>query len=98
MQVKLHDGSDIQSITARLIPVYDVKGLDDVDLLAPAQHPELLLKDEGSNGDATPGDHVFSKKISTTAAYFYRVEIEAEDVFGNKSVETGSAIFLVYRD
>ncbi len=98
LQVKLRDGSGIQSITARLIPVYNVRGLDDVDLVAPARHPELVLKDEGSNGDATPGDHVFSKKISTTAAYFYRVEVEATDSYGNVSREAGSEVFIVYAD
>jgi len=96
LQVKLYDGSEIQTVKATLIPVHDVKGLDDVNLMDPKTHIELELNDIGHEGDITPGDHVFSKRIFTPSCYFYRVQIEAMDSFGNKSVETGSEVFIIY--
>lgn len=98
LQVKLYDGSEIQSAKATLIPVHDVKGLDDVNLTDPNTHIELVLNDIGREGDINPGDRVFSKRISTQSCYFYRVQIEAMDSNGNSSVETGSEVFIVYAD
>jgi hypothetical protein len=56
------------------------------------------LNDEGKEGDLTAADRVFSKKISLPATYFYRVEIEAADQYGNKKIENGSGVFIVHKD
>ena len=95
---KVFDGSAIVSVKARLIPVNNVKGLDYVDLKNPEQIIECKLNDEGKEGDLTGADRVFSKKISPPATYFYRVEIEAADTFGNKTVEKESGVFIVHSD
>lgn len=95
---KLYDGSDIKSVKAILIPANDVKGLDDVNLIGPETHIELVLNDAGQEGDTAPGDRVFSKRISLPTCYFYRVQIEAIDFFGNETTESGSEVFLVYAD
>ena len=70
--------------------------LDDVHLTDPVQSLELELNDEGKEGDMTPADRVFSKKIAPPATYFYRVEIEAADQYGNKTIEKGSGVYLVH--
>jgi poly(3-hydroxybutyrate) depolymerase len=98
LQVKLHDGAEIKSVKARLIPVKDVKGLDDVNLKDPNTSIELVLNDSGLEGDTTPGDWIFSKRISTSFCYFYRVQIEAMDSFGNCADKAGSEVFIVYSD
>jgi hypothetical protein len=98
LEAKVYDGGRLGSVSARLIPVNDVKGLGDVSLTDPGVSLKFELNDEGKEGDLTASDRVFSIKISLPATYFYRVEIEAADVFGNKSIEKWSGVFLVHSD
>jgi hypothetical protein len=96
LAVKVYDGSPVKSVKARLIPVNDVKGLNNVHLTDPKQVIEFELKDDGKDGDLTVDDKVFTKRLSVKTTYFYRVETEAADLFGNKTIEKGSEVFLVH--
>ena len=93
---KVYDGSGIENVKATLIPVNDVKGLDDVNLKDPGLNIETNLAIEYSDSCKKPSAGVFSKKLVTGATYFYRVRIEAKDIFGNSSVTNGSEVFLVF--
>jgi S-formylglutathione hydrolase FrmB len=98
LEAKIYDGGNLSSVSARLIPVNDVMGLDDVQLTDPGISSKFELNDEGKDGDMTAADRVFSKKISPAATYFYRVEIQAADQYGNRRVEKGSGVFMVHAD
>jgi hypothetical protein len=76
LQAKIHDGSKIQNVKAKLISKDE-----------PAKSFDVELKDDGIAGDQADGDNVFSKKISEQKFGFYRVVIEAIDSFGNKLIE-----------
>lgn len=94
--VKVYDGSGIDNVKATLIPVNDVKGLEDVNLKDPGVNIEVTLDDANHESMKKPSAGVFSNKLVTGATWFYRVKIEVEDIFGNSSVKTGSEVFLVY--
>ena len=93
---KVYDGSGIENVKATLIPVNDVKGLDDVNLKDPGLNIEATLAIEYSDSYKKPSAGIFSTKLVTGATYFYRVKIEAKDIFGNSSVTNGSEVFLVF--
>jgi hypothetical protein len=95
IQARIYDGSQIQKVIARFIPFDNVEGLDYVDLRDPKRNMEITLHDDGENGDRKPGDFVFSHKISAEATYFYRVEIESTDLYGNTSKEIYPEVFIV---
>ncbi|MBK8882936.1 MAG: hypothetical protein IPN67_11280 [Bacteroidales bacterium] len=98
LQVKAYDGGNIVSVRAKLIPVNNVKGLDNVTMTDPDKVIEFELNDEGRDGDVTSDDKVFSKKISPPATFFYHVEVEAIDQYGYKTIFKGFDTFLVYSD
>lgn len=96
IQAKIYDGSKIESVKAKFISVDDMKGLNNVHLKDPKNISEVELNDDGKDGDLAAGDNVFSKKIPGKSCYFYRVEIEAIDSFGNKTTDKGSEVFIIY--
>ena len=98
LQVKTFDGGGIVSVKAKLIPVNEVKGLDDVSLENPGKIIEFELNDEGKEGDMAKSDRVFSINLSPPATYFYRVDVVAIDQYGNKTDYKGSDLFLVHAD
>jgi hypothetical protein len=85
IQVKLYDGSKIQSVKATLIQKE-----------RPEKSFKAELKDDGMNEDAVESDNVFSKKIPEKKFGFYRVVIEAIDSFGNKIIEEMPKIYEVH--
>jgi len=76
VQVKLSDGSAIQSAKARLILKED-----------PSKHFEIELKDNGQSGDRASGDNVFSASVPDQKFGIYRVIVEATDAFGNTLIK-----------
>jgi len=96
IQARIYGGSQIKKVIARFIPVDDVSGLDYVNLQDPKRNLEITLNDDGKNGDRKPGDFVFSHKISAEATYFYSVEIESTDLYGNISKEIYPDVFILY--
>ncbi len=98
LQVKLYDGGDISYVRPKLIPVNNVRGLDYVTLTKPEKIPEFELNDKGKEGDAVAGDKVFSSKISPPSTYFYRVDVEAADIYGNMAVFSCPETFLLHYD
>ena len=85
IQVKLYDGSKIQSVKARLIEKED-----------PSKHFDIELKDDGFSPDRVGSDNVFSATLSLQKFSFNRVVIEAIDTFGNKLVEESPDTFLLH--
>ena len=95
IQARIYDGTQIQNVIARFIPVDNVSGLDYVNLQDPKRELEITLHDDGINGDRKPGDFVFSHKIPANATYFYRVKIESTDLFGNTNKEIYPEVFII---
>ena len=62
----------------------------------PAISFEVELKDDGTDGDKSEGDNVFSKKILERKFGFYRVVIEATDSFGNKTIVESPDEFVLH--
>lgn len=85
IQVKIHDGSKIQYVKAKLSLKEDLTKLFEVE-----------LKDDGTGGDRAESDNVFSKKIPDQKFGFYKVVIESVDSFGNKSVEEVPGEFILH--
>ncbi len=73
IKVKLYDGGKITSVKAKFHLIED-----------PEKSFEIELNNNGEQGDLTPGDLVFSKKIQLVGFGLYQVEIEAVDNNGNK--------------
>jgi S-formylglutathione hydrolase FrmB len=85
IQVKINDGSKIQSVRATLILKEN-----------PAKSFEAELKDDGKAGDRAESDNVFSKSIPEQKFGFFRVIVEAMDSFGNKTIEEAPDIFILH--
>jgi len=98
LQVKVCDGGEIAHVSAKLIPVTDVKGLNDVRLKCPDQTVSFDLGDDGKEGDLSASDRVFSKTINPRITYFYRVDVETTDRYGNSAIYSDPGVFLVHRN
>jgi S-formylglutathione hydrolase FrmB len=85
LQVKMYDGTDIGRVKAILIEEND-----------PKKRMEIALTDDGQNGDRQPMDLLFSQKIPNQVFGIFRVVIEAEDAFGNKTVEEAEEHFVLH--
>jgi poly(3-hydroxybutyrate) depolymerase len=85
IQVKVYDGGEIQSATAKL------KTEDN-----PEAALKVVLNDQGEHGDVAKGDHVFSYKISEQKFGLYQAEIEATDEFGNTMTMDWFGDFVLY--
>jgi len=85
IQVKLYDGSKIQSVKARFVNNEE-----------PSKYFDIQLKDDGLGSDRVEGDNVFSSIIPPQNFSFNRVIIEAADSFNNKLVEESPDVFLLH--
>jgi S-formylglutathione hydrolase FrmB len=83
IEVKVTDGGDIKSVTAKMIRQYELEKVIDVQ-----------LKDDGANGDRTPDDHVFSAHIPDQKFATYRIVVEAIDASGNRAGKEGNGWFV----
>ena len=75
LEVQITDGSATKNVKARLISADD-----------PKKSLETSLTDDGRNGDRAENDLLFSQNIPSQVYGIFRVVVEAEDSFGNKSV------------
>ncbi len=85
IQAKVFDGGKIEYVKATLRYRNDPKKIFDI-----------ILNDDGIDGDRIKEDNVFSKKISEQKFGLYNVEIETADFLGNKSIGKISDIFTLY--
>ncbi len=85
LQVKIDDGSRPRNVKAALILQDD-----------PTRIIRSPLTDDGRNGDVAEDDLVFSQKIPDQVYGIFRVVIEAEDAFGNKSVQEAREKFVLH--
>lgn len=96
VQVKMYDGAAIKFVKVKFISKDDVNGLEDTDLKDPKKVFELILNDEGLNGDRAASDNVFSIKIPEQKFYLYTIEVHAMDAIGNELVEKLANIFILH--
>ncbi len=75
LHVSLRDGAKITNVKATLIDQKD-----------PKKSFTVLLTDDGQTGDRIASDLLFSHKIPDQVFGIFRVIVEAEDSFGNRSV------------
>ena len=85
VQVKLYDGAEIKTVTAKIMVAEDVSKFLMVE-----------LKDEGTEGDRTAADHIFSRKVPDQEFGIYRISIEATDSFGNKVIRKSDEDFVFH--
>ena len=85
IQVRVFDGSKIQSVKAMLVSKDK----------SPKSF-EIELRDDGQAGDVAEGDAVFSKKIPELTFGLYNVTVEATDAFGNKKTEASPGEVVLY--
>lgn len=85
LQVRILDGARISRAKATLIREDDIN-----------KKIETSLTDDGRNGDRAAEDLVFSHKVPTQVFGIFRVIVEAEDIFGNKSVHETEDRFVVH--
>jgi hypothetical protein len=83
VEVKVIDGGDVKSVTAKLIRQYELDKVIDVQ-----------LKDDGTNGDRTANDHVYSAQIPDQKFAIYRIVVEALDASGNRAGKEASGLFV----
>jgi hypothetical protein len=85
LQVNILDGSKVSRVKAVLIDENDLK-----------RSLETSLTDDGQSGDRAENDLVFSQSIPSQVFGIFRVIIEAEDAFGNKSVHEAEEHVVVH--
>ena len=96
IQVKLQDGSKIQQVKASLTFRKDKNTFFKENLDFMSNLNNILLNDEGKEGDKIATDNVFSLKIPKQKFGIYLVEIEATDSFGNTKVEKWAETVVLY--
>jgi hypothetical protein len=62
----------------------------------PEENFEIILNDEGLQGDIANADNLFSAKFPQQKLGFYRVLIEATDSFGNILIEEAADKYLLH--
>jgi S-formylglutathione hydrolase FrmB len=85
LQARLIDGAPIKNVKAKLI----IKD-------KPERKLDIVLLDDGTNGDRAKSDNVFSFKISEQKFGIYTVEITASDSFGNTMKTTAPGTFVIH--
>jgi hypothetical protein len=85
LQARILDGSKVHHVKAKFIFRDD-----------PTVSFESALSDDGSSGDKTAGDNVFTQKISGKKFGFYRVVIECTDSFGNQLLEEAPGEYFLH--
>jgi hypothetical protein len=85
VQVKIEDGSTIQSVAAKIISKGD-----------PSMSFEVGLQDDGKAGDRIAADNVFSKTIADQKFGIYRIIIHATDSFGNTLNQEAEGNFILH--
>lgn len=85
LRAKVYDGGEIRYVRAILRSVKN-----------PDTYLELMLQDDGTEGDREEGDQLFSKKIPDQLFGLYHLEMEAADVFGNRMAEKVSGEFVLH--
>jgi hypothetical protein len=83
IEAKVTDGGSIKSVTAKMIRQYELEKVINVQ-----------LKDDGTDGDKTANDHIYSMHIPDQKFATYRIVVEAEDASGNRSGREGNGIFV----
>jgi S-formylglutathione hydrolase FrmB len=85
VQAKAFDGSDIKQVRVRFTASDN-----------PKRTFEVLLNDEGKEGDRNGSDRLFSKKIPEDKFGTFRIEIEALDLFENKQTEKYDGLYVLH--
>lgn len=83
VEVKVYDGGAVASVTAKLIRQYEIEKVID-----------LQLKDDGTSGDRTANDHVYSKQIPDQKFATYRIVVQATDAAGNRTGKEANGVFV----
>lgn len=85
IEVEVLDGSPLRKVIATIIDEKD-----------PNKSFSTVLTDDGNQGDAVGGDLVFSRVIPSQVFGIFRVVVEAEDTFGNKTLFEGEEKFVLH--
>jgi poly(3-hydroxybutyrate) depolymerase len=85
IEAKITDGGNINSVSATLIKQNEFE-----------KTIVVQLKDDGTNGDRTANDHVFSIRLPEQKFALYRMIVEATDNSGNKSGKEGNGLFVAH--
>jgi enterochelin esterase-like enzyme len=85
VQARIFDGSPVRNVKARLT----LKAKPDKFL-------EYDLKDDGSNGDVSKTDNVFSFRVPEQRFGLYSVEVTATDSGGNTMTKAAPGIFVLH--
>ena len=83
IEAKVTDGGSIKKVTAKMIRQYEIEKVIDVQLI-----------DDGTQGDKTANDHIYSMHIPDQKFATYRIVVEAVDESGNRSGKEGTGIFV----
>jgi len=90
IQAHVFDGGTVEYVKATL------RNRETTFRSFPHNDFEVMLNDDGVDGDTIRGDNVFSLKIPERNFGLYTVEIEAGDVFNNTGVKAFPDIFTVH--
>jgi S-formylglutathione hydrolase FrmB len=85
IEAKIIDGGNIRSAIAKLIMQNDFEKTFDVQ-----------LKDDGTGGDRTAGDHIYSITLPERKFSVFRVIVDAEDAAGNKTGKENKELFVMH--
>ena len=85
VMVNIWDGAGIKEVRARF-----------VSKRSPERFIDVVLNDEGTEGDQVAGDNVFSYRIPQSRFNKYSLVIEATDSFGNKEKFESLETFILH--
>lgn len=91
IHVCLYDGGGIAAVRAK----FSLTSIPDM-ALKPVEEFEIELFDNGEQGDRTGSDNIFGRRIQEKGFGLYKVQIEAEDAFGNRMVEEWEEVMVLH--
>jgi hypothetical protein len=85
VEVKAYDGSEIKKLKVRFTAEKD-----------PSRTFEVVLNDEGMDGDRVENDQLFCKKLSEQKFGIFLMEVEVTDLFGNTTTKKPEGKFVFH--
>jgi len=95
VSLAIREGGHVEDVKIRFYPDEETATIKHVNWDKPEGPFQLSLSDNGFHGDRSKDDYLFSSEIIDLPSYYYRVEVECKDSYGNKTKEKLAKVVFV---